>query len=435
MTYENPFTLVFKVKVPTNIKENKDFKGYLTTNLNIIGYGKTEEDDELKVTIDTSDIKDNDKNFELKSELKSDKNNYLLDDTAVYTLSVKSENKMDLSKLNNSKINIKFDKKIDTNNYNIHKLVLNQNELTQNKDYIIEKIDDGFVLTLKDIKLQDTLDFNLKYTVSFKDNALAENNFTSTAIISIDENHSYNVSNTVEIKNNTITPDKPSKDDDTPSFVEKANYKITINTDKDTYKNGDNVSSNIMIVNDNEKTPKNFKVKLSYNNVYKIEKITLNNQELNNDEYTISEEDGYFLLSLNNKEFVKNDTLEVTYIMTLNDLNVNTLSISAEVLSDNLSSYKFIKMVNINLDNDKSNENIDKNNKSNDEKIEDNKTVSNNDNIISNTNNDTKDKQDSIKGSTTTQTGDNNLLSIAIVSTIFIVCLVYVYSFLKKKEH
>ena len=52
LTYENPFTLVFKVKVPTNIKENKDFKGYLTTNLNIIGYGKTEEDDELKVTID-----------------------------------------------------------------------------------------------------------------------------------------------------------------------------------------------------------------------------------------------------------------------------------------------------------------------------------------------------------------------------------------------
>ena len=435
LTYENPFTLVFKVKVPTNIKENKDFKGYLTTNLNIIGYGKTEEDDELKVTIDTSDIKDNDKNFELKSELKSDKNNYLLDDTAVYTLSVKSENKMDLSKLNNSKINIKFDKKIDTNNYNIHKLVLNQNELTQNKDYIIEKTDDGFVLTLKDIKLQDTLDFNLKYTVSFKDNALAENNFTSTAIISIDENHSYNVSNTVEIKNNTITPDKPSKDDDTPSFVEKANYKITINTDKDTYKNGDNVSSNIMIVNDNEKTPKNFKVKLSYNNVYKIEKITLNNQELNNDEYTILEEDGYFLLSLNNKEFVKNDTLEITYIMTLKDLNVNTLSISAEVLSDNLSSYKFIKMVNINLDNDKSNENIDKNNKSNDEKNEDNKTVSNNDNIISNTNNDTKDKQDSIKGTTTTQTGDNNLLSIAIASTIFIVCLVYVYSFLKKKEN
>ena len=224
--------------------------------------------------------------------------------------------------------------------------------------------------------------------------------------------------------------------DDKPDYVEKSNYNIQLTTDKDSYKNGESMNCKLVIENKNEKTPENYRVKISHFGNYQISNVLFNNQVLGKDDYTITEEDGYLIFKLNNKDFIENDSIEIDYTIEIKDVETNTISLTAEALSDNLASYKFIKMVNINT---KTTNNDDKNseNKNNNSEIKDDKNSENNisNNNQNGTNTFEQNNQNDSQNVKTTQTGDTNLPMMIVSGIILFACGLYIINFIRKKDN
>lgn len=382
------------------------------------------KDDDKK---DDNKKDDNDKPVAFNISLKADKETYKFGETGTYKFHFDYDKTIE--NINNSTLSVKFDKTIDENNYDIKSIILNDKTL-DSKNYSIVKSTTGFVLTFNDIVINNNVNLDIVYTIKLINDNLSENNLITTANLKL-INDSYSTTSTISIekKNDEIKkPDKPITDDkkddniiDKPTtndknnnnqiFIEKSNYIIKVNTDKESYKNNENVKYIVLIENNNEKNPENFKVKISHINNYKDLKILLNNNELKDDKYVISDENGYIVLSLKDTILNKSDKLEIQYSEKIKDISTDTYKTTVELLSDNLSAQTFVKTINI--------EKIKEENTN----IKNNSTNINNNNKQSNTN------------VNKTQTGDNNFLSIIGFCGIFIIGIIFIIYSFKKKKH
>lgn len=425
VVYGNPYTVTFKVNVPSDIKSKDGFKGILSNHLDIVGYGKTSTDNDFVLNME------NNTGSGYTMDFKSDKNNYDFDNIGTYTISLKNEDKNISGYFENGKINVKFNNELSTDNYKITNVSINNYDYTE-KEYTIEKNNDGFIINLPSYKINGSFDLNITYTISFKDELLSDSTFECTATISGKSIDPYTMSTSVKI-NKKDTLEIP---DDKPDYVEKSNYNIQLTTDKDSYKNGESMNCKLVIENKNEKTPENYRVKISHFGNYQISNVLFNNQVLGKDDYTITEEDGYLIFKLNNKDFIENDSIEIDYTIEIKDVETNTISLTAEALSDNLASYKFIKMVNINT---KTTNNDDKNseNKNNNSEIKDDKNSENNisNNNQNGTNTFEQNNQNDSQNVKTTQTGDTNLPMMIVSGIILFACGLYIINFIRKKDN
>ena len=184
---------------------------------------------------------------------------------------------------------------------------------------------------------------------------------------------------------------------------------MTINSDKDTYKTSETANYTVNIENNNEDNLKNVKVKISYLNAYDLSNIFINGKELDKNLYTVDNQNGFFVINLNDRELIKGDKLEVKYTTALKDVQDTEYISNAELIANDVSIASASKTIKF-------------------EKVNTSTADKENTNIVNNTTTDNQNKVDK------TQTGDNNLVVIIQYSLIFIFCIGLVGYFIKKKH-
>lgn len=126
--YKKPFTLKFDVIVPKDIFQKNDFDGYLSNNLNLVGYNMNDTDDIFKVKL-IQKI-NNLKTQSLIVQLILINKTTILEILPNYILTLFSKTEISSKELEDLNINIYFDKKIDLNNFDITEISLNDEILS-----------------------------------------------------------------------------------------------------------------------------------------------------------------------------------------------------------------------------------------------------------------------------------------------------------------
>lgn len=417
LKYGDIWTMNFDVQIPNDIFKNEDFKGYLSNNLKLVGYTQTDEDS-FKVKVEGGSISDNPV-MACNIKISSDKEEYKLNETGIYTVNVDT---IAMTKENEYSLNVDFDKNINIEKYMIKDILFEDKSLDKSK-YIIDKSDTGFKVIFNNL-ITESKSINLKivYSVLFDDESLTNHDFISTATFKINDKSEYVTSIISKIIDNK------KEEIDKPSFIQNQNYEMLITTDKDKYFKTDTAKYHVSITNKNDIELKNLNLIVSASKNYDISNIKLNGETVNPN-ITKNDDSFSLLFQIENFVFKKNMVLEFDYTIPLVNINESEFTTKVEIFADNLNKYTFVKTIDIIED-----KNIDQSTDKpiiNDNKVTDNNSTNNNTNNNSNNNdsNSNSNSNSNINTNTniknTTQTGDNNLISIILLCGMFISCSIY----------
>lgn len=394
--YKKPFTLKFDVIVPKDIFQKNDFDGYLSNNLNLVGYNMNDTDDIFKVKIDTEDKQPEDSI--INCTINSDKQNYNIGDIANYILTLFSKTEISSKELEDLNINISFDKKIDLNNFDITEISLND-EILSAENYSISKTEDGFILSFNELKDKDITNAKIKYAIQFSDKTLIDSNLNCKIVVS-------KANNVLLEKSLSVKIDKQFE-----QIMKDANYEVSFTPDKSTYTYNDVIHSTFTITNKDEIAVKNLNIKLLNISDFTLEKILINDVDLLNNQYQISVQNNMSTISLNEIDLNKDDKLVIEYTTKVQEKSHEIYEMKFELISDNFTDYNYSTQLKILRNENRLEE------KKTSEKNKENTNIAKQNKVIEHH----------------TQTDDVNLLKIFLFSGIICICSLSIICIRKKK--